>query len=53
MLPKAVFPAPFFKQMEKIELLKLEMEEKLLNENSVLFETWVTLHTGHIGYTSK
>lgn len=33
MLPKAVSPAPFFKQMEKIELLKVEMEEKLLNEN--------------------
>jgi hypothetical protein len=33
MLPKAVSPAPFFKQMEKIELLKVEMEEKFLNEN--------------------
>lgn len=26
MQPKAVSPAPFFKQMEKIELLKIEME---------------------------
>lgn len=33
MLPKAVSPASFFKQMEKIELMKQELERKLLDEN--------------------
>lgn len=33
LLPKAVSPASFFKQMEKISLLKQELEEKLLNAN--------------------
>ena len=31
MLPKTVSPASFFKQMEKIELIKKELEERLLS----------------------
>jgi hypothetical protein len=35
MLPKSISPTSFFKQMEKIELLKQDFEQKLLNENKV------------------
>lgn len=35
MLPKSISPTSFFKQMEKIELLKQDFELKLLNENKV------------------
>jgi hypothetical protein len=35
MLPKMVSPISFFKQMEKIEAMKVELEEKLINENKV------------------
>lgn len=35
MLPKTVSPISFFKQMEKIEAMKVELEEKLINENKV------------------
>lgn len=34
LLPKSVSPASFFKQMEKISLMKQDMEAKLLSSNS-------------------
>ena len=35
MLPKTVSPLSFFKQMEKIEAMKIGLEEKLIEENKV------------------